>query len=78
VFFDDIDWLEPDQIWMLLRQVKANANLPNIVCSPVPAQYRRACAGSTGQSGRPDLLRENRAGELRVAGDAGVDGSSTI
>jgi hypothetical protein len=31
VFFDDIYWLEPDQIRMLLRQVKANANLPNIV-----------------------------------------------
>ena len=31
VFVDDIDRLEPDQIRMLLRQVKANANLPNIV-----------------------------------------------
>jgi hypothetical protein len=31
VFVDDIDRLEPKQIRMLLRQVKANANLPNIV-----------------------------------------------
>lgn len=31
VFVDDIDRLEPDQIRVLLRQVKANANLPNIV-----------------------------------------------
>lgn len=31
VFVDDIDRLEPDQIRILLRQVKANANLPNIV-----------------------------------------------
>ena len=31
VFVDDIDRLEPDQIRMVLRQVKANANLPNIV-----------------------------------------------
>ncbi|WP_426075050.1 KAP family P-loop NTPase fold protein [Janthinobacterium sp. DSP2-3-3] len=31
VFVDDIDRLEPKQIRILLRQVKANANLPNIV-----------------------------------------------
>ena len=31
VFVDDIDRLEPEQIRMLLRQVKANASLPNIV-----------------------------------------------
>lgn len=31
VFVDDIDRLEPEQIRMLFRQVKANANLPNIV-----------------------------------------------
>ncbi len=31
VFVDDIDRLEPEQIRMLLRQVKANTNLPNIV-----------------------------------------------
>ncbi len=31
VFVDDIDRLEPEHIRMLLRQVKANANLPNIV-----------------------------------------------
>ncbi|MEN5250892.1 P-loop NTPase fold protein [Alcaligenes aquatilis] len=31
VFVDDIDRLEPGQIRLLLRQVKANANLPNIV-----------------------------------------------
>lgn len=31
VFVDDIDRLEQDQIRVLLRQVKANANLPNIV-----------------------------------------------
>lgn len=31
VFVDDIDRLDPEQIRMLLRQVKANANLPNIV-----------------------------------------------
>lgn len=31
VFVDDIDRLEPEQIRALLRQVKANANLPNIV-----------------------------------------------
>ncbi|WP_233160668.1 P-loop NTPase fold protein [Aquitalea sp. ASV11] len=31
VFVDDIDRLEPEQIRLLLRQVKANANLPNIV-----------------------------------------------
>ncbi|MBS1072938.1 hypothetical protein JK222_14735 [Gluconobacter cerinus] len=31
VFVDDIDRLEPENIRVLLRQVKANANLPNIV-----------------------------------------------
>lgn len=31
VFVDDIDRLEPEQIRVLLRQVKVNANLPNIV-----------------------------------------------
>ncbi|MDI3390985.1 P-loop NTPase fold protein [Pseudomonas sp. V98_8] len=31
VFVDDIDRLEQDQIRVLLRQVKANANLPNII-----------------------------------------------
>lgn len=31
VFVDDIDRLEPEQIRGVLRQVKANANLPNIV-----------------------------------------------
>lgn len=31
VFVDDIDRLEPEQIRVVLRQVKANANLPNIV-----------------------------------------------
>ena len=31
IFVDDIDRLEPDQIRLLLRQVKANANLPNLV-----------------------------------------------
>ncbi|RKQ60808.1 putative KAP-like P-loop ATPase [Vogesella indigofera] len=31
VFVDDIDRLEPEQIRLLLRQVKANANLPNII-----------------------------------------------
>lgn len=31
VFVDDIDRLEPKSIRLLLRQVKANANLPNIV-----------------------------------------------
>lgn len=31
IFVDDIDRLEPDQIRTLLRQIKANANLPNII-----------------------------------------------
>ncbi len=31
IFVDDIDRLEPDQIRHVLRQVKANANLPNLV-----------------------------------------------
>lgn len=31
VFVDDIDRLEPEQIRMLIRQVKVNANLPNVV-----------------------------------------------
>lgn len=31
VFVDDIDRLEPEQIRTVLKQVKANANLPNIV-----------------------------------------------
>lgn len=31
VFVDDIDRLDPEQIRELIRQVKANANLPNIV-----------------------------------------------
>lgn len=31
VFVDDIDRLEPEDIRVILRQVKANANLPNIV-----------------------------------------------
>lgn len=31
VFVDDIDRLEPEQIRVVLKQVKANANLPNIV-----------------------------------------------
>ncbi len=30
VFVDDIDRLEPEQIRLMIRQVKANANLPNI------------------------------------------------
>lgn len=30
VFVDDIDRLEPDQIRMVIRQIKANASLPNI------------------------------------------------
>lgn len=30
VFVDDIDRLEPDQIRLLVRQIKVNANLPNI------------------------------------------------
>ncbi|WFU04545.1 P-loop NTPase fold protein (plasmid) [Rhizobium sp. CB3171] len=31
IFVDDIDRLEPDQIRVLIRQIKVNANLPNIV-----------------------------------------------
>ncbi|GLS20703.1 hypothetical protein GCM10007874_37200 [Labrys miyagiensis] len=31
IFVDDIDRLEPEQIRLLVRQVKANANLPNLV-----------------------------------------------
>jgi predicted KAP-like P-loop ATPase len=31
VFVDDIDRLEPEQIRVVLKQVKANANLPNVV-----------------------------------------------
>lgn len=31
VFVDDIDRLEPSQIRLLIRQIKVNANLPNIV-----------------------------------------------
>ncbi len=31
IFVDDIDRLEPEQIRTLFRQIKANANLPNIV-----------------------------------------------
>jgi len=31
IFVDDIDRLEPDQIRSLIRQIKVNANLPNIV-----------------------------------------------
>lgn len=31
VFVDDIDRLEPDQIRSLIRQIKVNANLPNII-----------------------------------------------
>lgn len=31
IFVDDIDRLEPEQIRMLFRQIKVNANLPNIV-----------------------------------------------
>lgn len=31
VFVDDIDRLEPDQIRFLFRQIKVNANLPNII-----------------------------------------------
>lgn len=31
VFVDDIDRLEPKQIQLLIRQVKTNANLPNII-----------------------------------------------
>ncbi|ASS56458.1 NTPase [Rhizobium leguminosarum bv. viciae] len=31
IFVDDIDRLEPEQIRMLIRQIKVNANLPNLV-----------------------------------------------
>lgn len=78
VFVDDIDRLEPKQIRMLLRQVKANANLPNIVFVLLfqPSIVERA--GSCCQWGRTRLPRENRTGQLRSTSGTGVDGSSNI
>jgi len=53
VFVDDIDRLEPTQIRLLLRQVKANANLPNIVFVLLfqPSIVAHALSGVAGGDG---------------------------
>lgn len=53
VFVDDIDRLEPAQIRLLLRQVKANANLPNIVFVLLfqPSIVENALSGVAGGDG---------------------------
>lgn len=57
VFVDDIDRLEPEQIRMVLRQVKANANLPNIVFVLLfqPSIVERALDPVAGGNGRAFL-----------------------
>lgn len=57
VFVDDLDRLEPEQIRILLRQVKANANLPNIVFVLLfqPSIVERALAPVAGGDGRAFL-----------------------
>ena len=57
VFVDDIDRLEPEQIRTLLKQVKANANLPNIVFVLLfqPSIVERALDPIANQDGRAFL-----------------------
>ncbi|PWE16069.1 KAP family P-loop NTPase fold protein [Alcaligenes faecalis] len=57
VFVDDIDRLEPEQIRMLFRQVKANANLPNIIFLLLfqPSIVERALDSVSADDGRAFL-----------------------
>ena len=57
VFVDDIDRLEPEQIRVLLRQVKANANLPNMVFVLLfqPSIVERALDSVANNNGRAFL-----------------------
>lgn len=64
VFVDDIDRLEPEQIRMLLRQVKANANLPNIVFvllfqSSIVERALDPVAGGDGRSFLEKIVQAN-------------------
>jgi hypothetical protein len=78
VFVDDIDRLEPDQIRMLLRQVKANANLPNIVFVLLFQSSIVERARSSGQWRWPRLPGEDCAGGFRSAGGSRFDGPSVV
>lgn len=54
IFVDDIDRLEPDQIRLLFRQIKVNANLPNIIFvllfqPSIVEEALRPVAGSEGR-----------------------------
>ncbi|MBV1690387.1 KAP family NTPase [Novosphingobium sp. G106] len=57
IFVDDIDRLEPDQIRLLFRQIKVNANLPNLLFVLLfqPSIVERALAPVAGEEGRQFL-----------------------
>lgn len=57
IFVDDIDRLEPDQIRLLFRQIKVNANLPNLLFVLLfqPNIVERALAPVAGDEGRQFL-----------------------
>lgn len=57
IFVDDIDRLEPDQIRLLFRQIKVNANLPNMLFVLLfqPSIVERALAPVAGDEGRQFL-----------------------
>ncbi len=57
IFVDDIDRLEPDQIRLLFRQIKVNANLPNLLFVLLfqPSIVERALAPVAGDEGRQFL-----------------------
>ncbi|WP_324622612.1 KAP family P-loop NTPase fold protein [Delftia lacustris] len=57
VFVDDIDRLEPEQIRILIRNVKANANLPNIIFVLLfqPSIVEQALDPISGNNGRAFL-----------------------
>lgn len=57
IFVDDIDRLESDQIRLLFRQIKVNANLPNLLFVLLfqPSIVERALAPVAGEEGRQFL-----------------------
>lgn len=57
IFVDDIDRLEPDQIRLLFRQIKVNANLPNIIFVLLfqPSIVEEALRPVAGKEGREYL-----------------------
>jgi len=64
IFVDDIDRLEPDQIRILLRQVKSNASLPNIIFvllfqPSIVEQALNPIAGGDGRSFLEKIVQVN-------------------